>query len=141
MFRVIKIIDEHSIVINGGLNEDLSIGDEVEIFVKGEEIVDPFNDNKSLGTLDYIKERVEITEIYREFAVCEKFIEKEIYHPSAMERAMQPTFQAISKFGGGRKETVREKVAFNVEESEMSGRLKETSPIKIGDLARVAISE
>lgn len=140
-FKVIKIIDEYSIVINGGVNEDLSIGEEVEIFVKGEEIKDPFNDNRVLGTLDYIKERLEITEIYREFAVCEKFVEKEIYHPSAMERAMQPTLGVFAKFSSGRKETIREKVAFKVEESEVSGRVRESSPIKIGDLARVAISE
>lgn len=137
-FKVIKIIDDYSLVINGGLTDDVSLGDEIEIFLEGDEVVDPFNNEKPLGTLDFIKENLEVTEIYPHFAVCKKITKKEIHQPSAMQRA----FQAAAYMGGAggvtETEVVEEKI--NIREEDKTGRRTGDKVIKIGDIARIAIS-
>lgn len=133
-FKVIKIIDEYSIVINGGLEHDVSLDDDIEIFVIGEEIIDPFNENKSLGTLDFIKARLKVTEIYPSFSVCENIIETKTYEPSAMERAFSG-----GSFKGKTITTIsRDKMLIN--EDQATGRMKpEDKIISIGDNARIAL--
>ena len=137
VFQVIKIIDEFSIVINGGLNDSISKGDEIEIFVEGDIITDPFNDNKELGTLDFVKATLEVVEIYRDFSVCKKFEEKEVYTPSAMEKAFAPVAGYMQ--GTKRIEKTVQKISIN--EEEITGRVKGDFVIKIGDTARLAITE
>ena len=134
IFKVIKIIDEYSIVINGGLNHSVSVGDKIEIFVIGDDITDPFHDNKSLGTLDFIKETLTVTEIYREFSVCKKIIENEEYQPTTIEKALQPF--------GGRGITITKEVAkkIQIDPQEATGRKTAKKTIRIGDDARIAIS-
>lgn len=136
-FKVIKIIDEYSLVINGGLNDDISLGDKIEIYLEGEEIKDPFNEDKILGTLDYIKETLEITEVYLSFAVCKKLVTEKIYHPSAMERAFTPALSSLS----GKTETKTTVAKIEVDEEQMTGRKTGESTIRIGDLVRVTLSE
>ncbi|WP_066300235.1 hypothetical protein [Bacillus sp. FJAT-29937] len=137
-FKVIKIIDEYSLVINGGINDDISLGDNIEIFLEGDEIIDPFNEDEKLGTLDFIKEKLEVTEIYSNFAVCKKIITEKIFHPSAMQRA----FSSIATNGlGGTTETRTIVEKINVDKSEITGRKTGEKVIKIGDLARIALSE
>jgi hypothetical protein len=67
--RVIKIPGEYSILVNVGKNDGLHIGDTLEVYAKGEKIIDPYSKNE-LGTLDYIKARVEITSIYENMCLC-----------------------------------------------------------------------
>lgn len=138
-FRVIKIIDEYSIVINGGLNEDISIGDDIEIFLEGDEISDPFNDNKILGTLDFIKDTLKVTEVYSEFTVCQKVVTEKIYHPSALQKAISSSVAGLGGMAGSTEtKTHIEKIDIN--ESEISGRKTGDSVIRIGDIARIALS-
>ncbi|MEO4055098.1 hypothetical protein [Solibacillus sp. CAU 1738] len=135
VFQVIKIIDEYSVVINGGLDESICKGDEIEIFVEGDVITDPFNDNKELGTLDFIKASLEAVEVYRNFSVCKKFEEKEVYTPSAIERVIAP----MGQFQGSTK-IVKTLKKIEIDEKEITGRIKGDSIIKIGDSARLAIT-
>lgn len=137
VFQVIKIIDEFSIVINGGLNDSISKGDEIEIFVIGDMITDPFNDNKELGTLDFVKATLEVVEIYRDFSVCKKFEEKEVYTPSAMEKAFAP----VAGYMQGTKRIEKTVQKININEEEITGRIKDDFVIKIGDTARLAVTE
>lgn len=133
-FQVIKIIDEYSLVINGGLNHSVSLYDDIEIFIIGDEVVDPYNENKSLGTLDFIKETLRVTEIYREFAVCKKIVEEEVYQPTAIERAFTP-------FGSAGKTVTKEYVKeIKINDSEVTGRKTTNKTIVIGDTARIALS-
>jgi hypothetical protein len=138
-FKVIKIIDDYSLVINGGLNNDISKGDEVEIFLEGDEIIDPFMDGKVLGTLDYIKDILEVTEVYTNFAVCEKIVTEKIYTPSPLQKAFFSS--GIPSALNGTTQTKRTLVKINVVEEEKTGRKKGDKIIRIGDLARIALSE
>jgi len=140
IFRVIKVIDEYSIVINGGLKDDVSIGDKIEIYLEGEVITDPFNNDEELGTLDFPKDTLEATEVYSNFSVCKKIVTREIHHPSALQRAINPSIIAgLSGFAGTTEiKKIEEKL--NVDESEITGRTTTDKTIKIGDMARIALS-
>lgn len=134
-FRVIKIIDDYSLLINGGYTDDITEGENIEIFLEGEEIRDPYNENELLGTLDFIKARLEVTEIYHQFSVCENIKREKVHYPSALT-------QALSNATGfsGRTETKVNKEKLDIIEDEKSGRKKDEKVIKIGDLARVSLS-
>ncbi len=139
-FKVIKIIDEFSLVINSGLNEDISIGDSIEIFLEGDEIVDPFNESKVLGTLDFIKDTLKVTEVYPKFAVCQKKVTKEVNIPSPLQKALSQSMAGLSGITGTKEErTIIEKI--NIDKSEITGRKTGDSVIRIGDIARIALSD
>lgn len=142
-FKVVKIIDDYSLVINAGINEDLSINEKIEIFVEGEELFD-IDTEKSLGTLDFIKDTLIITEIYPLFSVCKKpDIKKIVSSPSLQPvgGASSIVLSSLKKMymPNVEKETITEKVKLNVLESDKSGRVIDNGPIKIGDLARVPL--
>ncbi|BET16501.1 hypothetical protein HUN88_13235 [Bacillus amyloliquefaciens] len=143
VFQVIKIIDEYSIVINGGFNDDVSLGDKIEVFIEGEEVIDHFNDNKILGKLDFIKETLEVVESYPNFSVCKKLITKSVHHPSNLQKAISSTWAASSSSLksalSGFTETVTEERKINVDEEQISGRVRGEKVIKLGDTVRIAI--
>ncbi|GAA0215301.1 hypothetical protein [Selenomonas dianae] len=67
-FKVIKIIDEHSIVINGGYEQGVSKGQEFEIYIIGKMVKDL--DGKELGTLDMIKAYIKAVHVFENMSVC-----------------------------------------------------------------------
>lgn len=133
IFRVIKIISEFEIVINGGENSYVSEGDQFEVYVEGNEIIDPFT-NENLGTLDFIKDTLTATYVSSNFAVLKKVdvvIEKE---PSQIERAFTMNF--LQSKTTTRKITTR----LNVFEDEITGYGIDADQmipeIKVGDYVR-----
>lgn len=139
IFKVIKIIDEYSIVINGGLEKNISKGDDIEIFLEGEELFDP-DTGESLGTLDFVKDSLEVTEVYLKFSVCERIITKRTHKPSPLSQAMISFAQSASNFSGTTEiETTRKKI--NIDPKQATGRLEGDSKIKIGDTVRIALAE
>ena len=68
-FKVVKIVDEYLIVINYGLRNHASEGDILEIINIGEEVIDP-DTSESLGTLDMIKGRVKVKNVYDYMSLC-----------------------------------------------------------------------
>ncbi len=73
IFRVIEILDPTRILINGGSNQGLSDGDTLEIFETGGSVVDP-QTGENLGTLDFIKDQVEVVTLYENFSLCKKIV-------------------------------------------------------------------
>lgn len=69
IFKIVKIIDDSSVVINAGSSHGVKRGDELQVFVVGEEILD-IDTGESLGTLDTIKARLEIKEVYEKMSLC-----------------------------------------------------------------------
>lgn len=78
IFQIIKVIDTYQVVINGGSSNGLSEGDEMEVFVTGEQLTDPYNDDELLGTLDYIKVILTIKDVYPRFSVCVNEVEEKV---------------------------------------------------------------
>lgn len=133
IFRVIKIISKFEIVINGGDNNFVREGNEYEVYVEGNEIVDPFN-NESLGTLDFIKDTLTATYVSNKFAILKKVdtvVERE---PSQIEKAFTMNFLQA-------KTTTRKiTTSLNVFEDEITGYgidAEQMIPeIKVGDFVR-----
>lgn len=119
-FKVIEIIDEYTLLINYGFNDGAVEGDRLRIYSIGEKVLDP--DTKAeLGTLDNIKDIVQVEVPYENFSLCRKVrtVRKEILNP--LSKLVQTTTTLESLY---------------VDKTEISGRkpLKK-EPIKIGDLA------
>ncbi len=68
-FKIAKIVDEYSIVINAGSSVGVNQGDIFEIFAPGLEILDP-DTNEFLGYLDYIKGKVVAKTVFEKMSVC-----------------------------------------------------------------------
>lgn len=130
VFQIIKIIDSYHLVINGGSSQDLSEGDEVEIFVKGEQLTDPFNDDKPLGTLDYIKAVLTIQDVYPKFSVCVHEIREKVEIPSPL---------ASATFGFRKRHEYRyENIRLDVKDEEITGGYPEHDKrLLIGDTVRI----
>lgn len=117
-FKVIEIMNEKELIINYGSNDGANIGDDIRIYSVGEEILDP--DTKvSLGTLDIIKDELEIVTVYEKFSICKKLLR------TNLGSILNPLVNR----------TTVESVELNVDKSDVSGRksYNNPSPIKVGD--------
>lgn len=122
IWRVVRIISDYRIVINGGSNQGLKIDDELEIFEPGEEILDTIT-NESLGTLDFIKSYIRVENIYPNMSICISNEEK----VTTMQEALLPFTKAISV----------QPQKLPVEPTEISGRGKEFNKrIRLNDQVR-----
>lgn len=70
MFKVIKIIDDTTLIINAGSINNIKVGDVMEIHGKSENIYDP-ETNENLGKIDIVKDSLKITKVYEKMCVCE----------------------------------------------------------------------
>lgn len=69
-FRVIRIIDDTSLVVNCGLEDGVKKGDKMQICGVGATIVDP-ETKEELGHLDIVKAKLNVSEVYEKMSVCE----------------------------------------------------------------------
>jgi hypothetical protein len=75
-YRVIEILNDKELIINYGLDDGAKKGNKVRIYSKGSEVIDPLN-NKVLGTLDNIKDELEVFIVYDRFSVCRKVVRRQ----------------------------------------------------------------
>lgn len=118
IFKVVKIIDQHSLVINAGANKGITTGNVYEIFEIGEEILDP-ESGESLGTLDFIKAKIKVQNVLPKISIC--INNENIPNPLAN----------ISTFG-----LSNEPRRLNVDSFDISGPISSSGKIKIGDSVR-----
>lgn len=121
--RIIKIVNEYLVVVNYGSTDGASLGQKLEIFDEGEEIIDP-ETNKSMGTLDVIKARIKIENVYEHMSLCESHETVSLGGFSNITNAFNRT----------------EIKALNVDSKDISGGYNKTSKIKVGDFVRLAPS-
>lgn len=69
-FRIVRILDEFSVVIDGGYENGIKKNDIFQIYVPGEKITDPENPEVELGTLDTIKATIKATQVSPTITVC-----------------------------------------------------------------------
>lgn len=132
-FKVIKIIDEYSIVINVGA-QDVAVGTVFEIYQPGQEVRDP-DTGEFLGSLDYVKAQVIAVNVLERFSVFKNVSTKTF---SPLSPVSAESF--MSNFSNLLQErTVR--LPLNVNVSDISGGFESTDKtIHVGDLARVALT-
>jgi hypothetical protein len=71
--RVARILTERELIINRGRDDGVTAGMQFEVLARESlEITDP-ETGTSLGSLDRPKLRIEATDVYAKFAVCETF--------------------------------------------------------------------
>lgn len=127
-YKIIRILNDMEIVINGGHDNDLQEGDLLEIFVVGEEIIDP-DTSESLGTLDIIKGKVEIKTLYPKMALCKSAEFIKVKESSPLEQ-MTKTFAFYTS------KEVEKRVPLNVDLTQAQQLKKVDKLIKVGDLIR-----
>ena len=122
-YKVIKIINNTSILINGGEDNEIKKNDEFEIYQPGIEVKDPDTD-EILGILDYVKAVVTATTVYEKMSICQQI---EII-PTSIQR-LPTSIYADNK-----------QVQFlNVDYEQISGGFENVDKtIRIGDLVRAA---
>jgi len=119
--KVIKIIDDMQIVINAGTEYGIKNGDKFEIYLKGIEIFDPVT-NEALGTLDFIKARVQAFTVYPKMTICKN------------ERTRDISFVDALSFWP---KSYTQRESLNVNKDEISGGFENADKIiRIGDLVR-----
>ncbi len=68
-YKIVKIIDERMVVVNAG-KYDVREGDILRIIVpSAEKIIDP-DSGEILGSLDYIKARIKVKNVYDRMCIC-----------------------------------------------------------------------
>jgi hypothetical protein len=129
--KIAKIIDTRSIVINAGVNEKIKIGDQLQIVgSKGPKVKDP-DTGKELGTLDAIKGKVVVTQVYAHMAIAEsiKYRDKSQSTPAILQNAMPPSSLQDIMYGP---EVQRD---LHVDMNEITGGYEENDdPIRVGDI-------
>ena len=114
-FRVVKIIDDTSLIINGGSDNNVEVGDLMEIHGKSETIFDPLT-KEDLGKFDIVKDKLTVAKVYEKMCICE----------TTYVSTYLPTLLSNSLFSTKQKK-------MNVEPTDISGTCDKT--IRIGDEA------
>lgn len=117
-YKVIEVIDESALLINYGLKNGARKGNTLRIIEKGKSVV---IDGTDYGTLDAVKEVVEVDIPYDKFSLCRKVI-------YGTGNRLNP----LVSF----EEAMRLLRPMNVDKDKVSHReLPSISPIEKGDLA------
>lgn len=119
-FKIVKIISEYKVVVNAGSMNFISEDDTLEVYQPGQEVTDP-ETGESLGTLDFIKAKLRVVDVFPKMCVCEN-----------RETKSKSIFVNISQ-----SLTYEEKLPLNVQTTDISGGYEGVDKkIKVGDLVR-----
>ena len=69
-YKIVKIISEYKVVVNAGSNSFIKEGDILEVYQPGQEVTDP-ETGESLGTLDFVKAKLRVVDVFPKMCVCE----------------------------------------------------------------------
>ena len=119
-YKIAKIIDEYQVVVNAGSNDLIHDDDCLEVYQPGQEVTDP-DTGESLGTLDFVKAKLRVVNVFPKMCVCEN---RETEQKSFFSNISQGLF-------------FEETLPMNVQTSDNSGGYEGIDKkIKVGDLVR-----
>jgi len=124
--KVIKIPNEYNIIVSKSIIDNIDIGDIVEIYEIASEVIDP-ETKEVLGTYDFTKQELKVSEIYDRYFVCNK-IEERVITPFDLD------FKTIMKH------TEYTKKALEVNSEQNENLSLKTKEIKIGDPVKIVRS-
>ena len=119
-YKIAKIIDEYQVVVNAGSNDLIHDDDCLEVYQPGQEVTDP-DTGESLGTLDFVKAKLRVVNVFPKMCVCEN---RETEQKSFFSNISQSLF-------------FEETLPMNVQTTDISGGYEGIDKkIKVGDLVR-----
>ena len=126
-FKIVKIIDEYTVIINAGTNDGIESGDKFQILDKtGSAVRDP-DTNEILGHLDLIKDTVTASEVQEKMCFCSSHYEIS-FGTSFME-----TINTINQAT-----IVPKQKKLNIDLDQVTGGLRKSNePIRLGDAVRL----
>ena len=140
--KVAKILDEYSIVINVGRDNDVVNGMVFVVFVQSDDEVKDPDSGETLGKLEDVKDYIFVSHVQDKFSTCVAG-EKEASageHESQGAQTLSGAMMAESmtvRPGGGRISSEK----LNINTSQVTG-VPQLGPISIGDMVRaVEVSE
>lgn len=110
-YKVIKILSKYSILIDYGYKQGAKKGKTIRVVKTGDEII--YNDTK-YGTYDFVKEELQIVNVFENFSECRKFILK----PSPFTRDLTSMANSIASI-----------ISSSKQETELNVNEKEISPL------------
>ena len=121
-FKIVKIINEYRVVVNAGSNDLIRDNQTLEVYVPGREIIDP-DSGDSLGTLDYVKAKLRVVDVFPKMCVCEN-------------RNTEPVISLMTTLSSLQRQ---EALPLAVDSKEISGGYEGIDKkIHVGDLVREA---
>lgn len=119
-YKVIEIMNEKELIVNYGSNDGAEVEDVIRIYSIGEEVIDP-ETNIVIGTLDIIKDELEVYIIYKNFSICRKLV----------RTSHNPILSPLANIS----RTKVESMVINIDNSDITGRKLPNNPppIKVGD--------
>ena len=121
---IISIPNKKTVLIKGGVDQGINVGDEFRIISKGKEVIDP-NSHESLGTYDLVKAKLEVTQVYELFSELKK-----------VERISSPLFQATLSMTQTKVITKNIPVSESEIDNDDNDSENSNSTIQIGDTAQ-----
>lgn len=138
-YEVIDIIDKFSILINYGEEQGAKKGDKTRIVVEGRGIYD--TKKNFLGTLDIIKDELEIVTVYNNFSICNKIKKKARKNPYEipdLKASLLAIYDRQKKLQEYIEQEYIELVPLHVDEKDFTNdKLFTKEPIKKGDLVKI----
>ncbi len=118
LYKVVRIIDEQSIMLNCGAQQGISVGDMFYIRSNSKDVILDPDTNEVLVEMQKYKAKIEVVSVYDKVCVCQNARVSTILS-EAMSAAL----------------TVRHRLDLNVDPSQISGkfRMDEDEMIQIGD--------
>lgn len=129
-FKVAKIINDYSLVINAGEKQGVKKDQKFQIIgKKGKEVKDP-DTGEVIGQLDELKGIVFATTVYPNMTVVQSKIKSSPFYPDPL-----PALKSIQ--AAQHSMYTKQHEALNVDVSQITGGFspEESSPIQVGDTA------
>ncbi len=130
--KVIRIIDDKTILISLGSEQGVKIGTKFAIIGPGEEIIEP-ETGKSLGPIMLEKARVVVRQVEPKFCQASTPI-RTVKYPTSVDRITD--FYAAMGLAG---RTVRRQDSLPVDETDIQPLKEEASKIRVGDMVREVV--
>ena len=120
--KVIRILDEYSLIINVGAKHGVKKGMKFIVYEEGDEIIDP-ETNKSLGKLEFVKGTIEVVNVQENFSLA---MSAEFYPETTIKEL---TF-ALTRFGGRRKRLPVDENVIEPLQTPVSNKIKVGDKVK-----------
>lgn len=119
--NVIRIISKTTLIIDVG-EDDLTVGDKVQIYTVADEINDLYGN--SLGVYEHIKDTLDVVQTSKNYSVCEKLVKKSAGGVSALAALATSTI------------TYKQGLKVKDDEIQPLSKLEDNNEIHLGDFVK-----